>query len=153
MSCIISLRIKKNTTKLKKTTTKTVNYWLITGQFFEKHVFSDLLTTKYKLILYFSGKIFAVRISFEIWHFNVSSNFAFQLTKYIPFPSSAENALFQLFLNAMFILSRVIMISVINIKTARFRSIFSSFALLRFCLTEGFSRFETDTKLSYFQRL
>jgi hypothetical protein len=123
---------------------------MITGQFFEKHVFSDLLTTKYKLILYFSGKIFAVRISFEIWPFNVSSNFAFQLTKYIPFPSSA---LFQLLLNAMFILSRVIMISVINIKTARFRSIFSSFALLRFCLTEGFSRFETDTKLSYFQRL
>jgi hypothetical protein len=123
---------------------------MITGQFFEKHVFSDLLTTKYKLILYFSGKIFAVRISFEIWPFNVSSNFAFQLTKYIPFPSSA---LFQLLLNEMFILSRVIMISVINIKTARFRSIFSSFALLRFCLTEGFSRFETDTKLSYFQRL
>jgi hypothetical protein len=43
---------------------------------------------------------------------------------------SSKNSLFQLPLNAMFHVLRVTMIPIIDIKAARFRSIFSSYALL-----------------------
>jgi hypothetical protein len=76
-------------------------------------------TNPCKLCLSVKNKTSNIACRGELWSFPM-----------INFPSSSKNSLFQLPLNAMFHVLRVTMIPIIDIKAARFRSIFSSYALL-----------------------